>query len=179
MTGATFLERRSAVAEIRAAGRKLEGYAAVFDQEARIGGFTEVIRRGAFRETLGDGHDVLGLVDHDASRVLGRTRSGTLRLSEDSRGLQFEIGDLPNTTAANDALELVRSGNAGGASFAFRLRRDGEHWEGRKRELRAVDLLEVSVVSGWPAYEGTSVAARSMILSPARAALRAFLEARR
>lgn len=174
----TFIERRSAVAEIRAAGRKLEGYAAVFDQEARIGGFTEVIRRGAFRETLADRHDIVGLVDHDVSRVLGRTRSKTLRVAEDSRGLHFDL-DVPPTTLGADVLALAERGDLGGASFAFRLRPDGERWDGRKRELRAVDLVEVSIVQSFPAYEGTSVAARSRILSPARAELRAFLEARR
>jgi len=170
------IERRGAAAEIRAAGRRLAGHAAVFNVPADLGGITETVRPGAFTRTLGEGRDILALQDHDPGRVLARTKSGTLRLAEDSRGLSFEI-DLANTTLANDLLEMVTRGDVGGASFGFRVRRDGEHWEGRKRELRAVDLIEVSIVSSFPAYPQTDVSARSLV-SPSRMALRAFLEAR-
>ena len=65
--------------ELRAAGRRLEGYAAVFDTEAQIGGFSETIRAGAFRAALASGADVLALVDHDPGRLrhgLPGTRAG-------------------------------------------------------------------------------------------------------
>ena len=52
------LEVRAAV-ELRAAGRRLEGLAAVFGTETRIGGFTEFIRPGAFAASLRSGNDVL------------------------------------------------------------------------------------------------------------------------
>ena len=55
------LERR-AITELRAAGRKLEGYAARFNIEARIADFTEVIRAGAFSNSLAGGRDILALV---------------------------------------------------------------------------------------------------------------------
>jgi HK97 family phage prohead protease len=171
------IERRAAAAEIRAAGRKLVGYAATFGTEARIGDFVETIAAGAFSASLADGRDTLALVDHDAGRLLARTRSGTLRLAEDARGLTFEI-DTPETQVGRDVLALAERGDLGGMSFGFRVRRDGERWCGRRRELRAVDLLEISVVQAWPAYGGTSVAARTL-MSPARMALRAFLETRR
>lgn len=78
-------ERRAAILEIRANGRRLEGYAATFNTETRIGNrFDEVILPGAFSASLKAGGDILALVDHDATRVLARTRSGTLRLSEDN-----------------------------------------------------------------------------------------------
>ena len=98
-------ERRAAL-EVRAAGRRLEGYAAVFDSEAPIGAFRESIRPGAFRAALATGKDVLALVDHDPARLLGRTGSGTLRLSEDSRGLAFEL-DVPDTQLGRDILALA------------------------------------------------------------------------
>ncbi len=177
MTGATFVERRSGAAEIRAAGRKLQGYAAVFATEARLGSFTETIAPAAFRATLADGVDKLALVDHDPARLLARTRSGTLRLSEDSRGLAFEL-DVPDTQTGRDVLALAERGDLGGMSFAFRVRPGGDRWDGKRRELRAVQLLEISVVQAWPAYEGTTVAARSMV-SPGRMRLRSFLEARK
>ena len=151
-------ERRAA-SELRAAGRKLEGYAAVFDSETRIGGFTEVIRHGAFRAALEARSDVLALVDHDPARLLARTASGTLRLAEDSRGLAFEI-DVPDTQLGRDVLALAERRDLGGMSFAFRPKR--EAWPvADRRELHVVELVEVSVVQAWPAYTETTVAARS------------------
>jgi Escherichia/Staphylococcus phage prohead protease len=154
------LERRAAAIEFRAAGRQLTGHAAVFDVEARLPGFTEVLKPGAFAASLRAGGDILALVDHDQTKVIGRTKAGSLHLVEDDRGLAFDI-NLPNTTPANDVLELVRSGNAGGASFAFSVPKDGETWHGTRRTLRSVNLIEISVVSAWPAYPETSVVARA------------------
>lgn len=161
MTASRFpngMERRAAT-ELRAAGRRLEGYAAVFDSPARIGGFTEIIKPGAFRATLEARADVLALVDHDPARLLARTASGTLRLVEDSRGLAFAI-DVPDTQLGRDVLALAERRDLGGMSFSFRATAEG--WPAAdRRELRAVDLIEVSVVQAWPAYADTSVQARS------------------
>jgi phage head maturation protease len=60
-------------------------------------------------------------------------------------------------------------------SFGFLVGKDGERWRGDKRELLAVDLREISVVSAWPAYAGTTVQARSKLPSRLAAALR-YLE---
>lgn len=172
MTG----ERRHFPCELRAApSGRLEGYAAVFGSRANLGAFTETIAPGAFRDTLAaPGADVLALMDHDPGKVLGRTRAGTLRLSEDTRGLAFSL-DLPDTTAGRDVLALAQRGDLGGMSFGFRAK--SEAWPAPKvRELRAVDLLEISVVSAFPAYPDTTVAARSArlaLVSPA--ARRAYL----
>lgn len=149
-----------AMMEVRAIGRRLHGLAAPFDVQTHIGGFDEIIRRGAFTDSLAENPDVLALLDHDMTRVLARTKSNSLRLAESQRGLEFEV-DLPNTSWANDALELVRSNNAGGMSFGFRVRPAGERWVKTLRELRALDLVEVSVVSAFPAYDGTEVSARA------------------
>ncbi|WP_292527818.1 HK97 family phage prohead protease [Methylocystis sp.] len=155
------MERRAFAFELRAAGsnpRRLEGYAATFGVDTQIGDFVETIRGGAFAASLASGRDIIGLVDHDPSRVLGRTRSGTLRLSEDQRGLHFAI-DVPDTTLARDVLTLAERGDLGGASFGFRA--VDEHWSGDRRELRVIELHEISIVSAWPAYETTVVEARS------------------
>lgn len=152
------VERRSATLEIRSRGRRLEGYAALFGVEARIGRFTETIRAGAFVDSIG--RDVLALVDHDPGRVLARTRSGTLRLAEDGRGLAFDI-DVPDTSAGRDVLALAERSDLGGMSFGFSVPEGGDHWAGDRRELRTITLHEISVVLAWPAYEGTVVSARS------------------
>lgn len=157
MSAAATIERR-AITELRASGRKLEGYAAVFGSEARIGSILERIEPGAFRASLGG--DILALMDHDPARVLGRTRSGTLRLSEDSRGLAFSL-DLPDTQPGRDVLELAQRNDLGGMSFGFVVPKGGDHWQGERRTLRTVNLQEISVVSSFPAYPDTSLALRS------------------
>lgn len=152
-------ETRSIGAEIRAKGRKLEGYAALYGIEARIGaGLIETIATGAFGATLKERSDILALVDHDPARVLARTRSGTLRLAEDTKGLAFDL-DVPDTQAGRDVLALAERGDLGGMSFGFTATDD--HVSGDRRELRAVELFEISVVAAWPAYDGTTVQART------------------
>jgi uncharacterized protein len=153
------IEHRSCL-EVRAIGRTLAGLACPFDQVAHVGGFDEIVRRGAFSETLRANSDVLLLFDHAMDRVLARSRSNSLRLAETARGLEF-TADLPATSWANDAIELVRSNNAGGMSFGFTIRTAGEAWRKNVRELRALDLVEISVVSAFPVYLGTEVHARS------------------
>nr|WP_314085710.1 HK97 family phage prohead protease [uncultured Shinella sp.] len=153
------IEKRIAT-EIRAEGRKLSGYAATFGTETRIADFQERIAPGAFSASLRSSPDILALVDHDPSRVLARTKSGTLRLSEDDRGLKFEI-DVPDTSAGRDVLALATRGDLGGMSFGFTVPDGGDSWTGDKRELRSVVLHEISVVQSFPAYGGTTVQARS------------------
>lgn len=162
-------------AEIRTRGRRLEGYAATYNTEARIADFREIIRPGAFRASLAG--DVLALADHDASKVLARTRSGTLRLSEDSRGLAFSL-DLPETSAGRDVLELAERGDLGGMSFGFSVSDGGQRWTGDLRELVAVNLHEISVVSSWPAYPDTTVTARAahLVMPVRRSLARRYLE---
>lgn len=159
MGAAGSVERRACGVEFRAAGRKLEGYAAVFGSSARIGGFAESIRAGAFSGTLQANPDILALVDHDPARLLARTASGTLRLAEDTRGLHFEL-DIPDTQLGRDVLALAERRDLGGMSFGFRVK--DEAWPASdQRELRAVDLVEISVVQAFPAYADTSISARA------------------
>lgn len=139
-------------------GRQLVGLAAPFDVVTTIGDFRERIARGAFTRSLGEGRDVLALADHDASKVLARTRSGTLVLRESERGLEYSL-TLPDTTVGNDLRALAARGDLGGVSFGFRCIRDS--WEGATRTLHDVQLDEISVVSAWPAYPDTTVALRS------------------
>ena len=90
--------------------------------------------------------------------MLGRTRSGTLELRETGAGLEYRIA-LPETTTGNDLRTLAQRGDLGGMSFGFVA--TDEVWRGDTRELRAVELHEVSVVQAWPAYEQTTVSVRN------------------
>ena len=153
-------ERRALAIEVRTNGRKLEGYAATFNHAADIGGrFVETISPGAFAASLRGKGDILALVDHDPGRMLARTRSGSLRLAEDSKGLAFDL-DVPDTSAGRDVLALAERGDLGGMSFGFTA--FDEHRDGDRRELRGIELHEISVVLAWPAYDGTVIHARSL-----------------
>lgn len=143
---------------VEAEGRTLCGLAIPYGVETRINGGTESIRPGAVTASL-PGRDILALVDHDSGKVLGRTKSGTLRLSEDERGVSFEI-NLPETTAARDVLALVERGDAGGMSFGLTTPKGGDDWRGTHRTLRAIHLHEISVITSHPAYAATTVEAR-------------------
>lgn len=139
----------------------IAGYAAVFnsDSEDLNGFFTERIEFGAFKKTLKEA-DVRALVEHDPRWLLGNTKSGTLRLSEDEHGLKFEI-DPPDTVAGRDVLESLRRGDLSSMSFGFRTIRDKweQHYNKKIRTLLEVQLFDVSLVS-FPAYPDTSVALR-------------------
>ena len=150
------IERRG-TAGLTASGRTLSGYVATFGNEARIGGFTESIAPGAFTASLSSGRDVLALLDHKPDALLGRTKSGTLTLREDAKGLKFDL-KLPDTQNGRDLIALAERGDLGGMSFGF-IATD-EKWTGDKRELRSVDLREISVVQSWPAYQQTEIQLR-------------------
>lgn len=155
-------EVRSTLVEVRLApdSRRLVGHAAVFNERADIGGqFFEELAPGAFRKAL-KGCDVVARWNHAQDTLLGRTSSKTLRLSEDERGLAFEL-DLPATTLGNDVLALVARGDIRGMSFAFCGARD--RWDSTQNLRTIVDvgsLLDVSPVIS-PAYAGTDLALRS------------------
>ena len=156
------IERRAADLEVRAKGRILEGYAAVFGVRAKVADFEEMIQPGAFAATLADQTDKLALVDHAPNQLLARTRNKTLELSEDTRGLHFRIA-LPKTTLADDMLALAEAGSLGGASFGFRATKDiWTRGATLLRTLHSVALAEISIVHAFPAYPQTSVSARAL-----------------
>lgn len=141
--------------------RTLVGYAAVFNSDTTIGDyFVERIAPGAFSTAVNG--DVLALVAHDYARVIGRTKSKTLRLSEDDHGLKVEI-DVPNTSDGNDLWELVERGDVTGMSFGFRATK--QEWDDTgdipKRTILEAELFEVTATA-IPAYPDTTLAARSL-----------------
>lgn len=147
-------------------GRRLVGHAAVFDSlSGDLGGFREQIRAGAFSNSLQGNPDIRALWNHNDGQVLGRTRAGTLQLTEDAEGLRAEI-DLPDTQAGRDAVTSVERGDVSQMSFAFRVRPGGQSFDENEqgeiiRTLTDVELFEVSPVT-FPAYEATKVDARAI-----------------
>ena len=150
-------EREFRMESVEHEGRKIRGYAAVYGSDSEwMGGFYEQIEAGAFDDVLDN--DVRAYFNHDENLILGRVSSGTLRISTDKKGLFYEV-DLPNTTYANDLIELMQRGDINQSSFAFLIDRD--RWEERDgKTYRIIEkvsrLLDVSPVAQ-PAYpEATS-----------------------
>lgn len=152
----------------------IRGYAAVFDAMTEIndwfGSYGEIVGRGCFTKTLGDGADVRCLYNHDPNFVLGRTKSGTLQCAEDSHGLSYEATP-PDTQWARDLCETMRRGDVDGSSFGFRVVRerwgsmpdpdsDGEMMD--CRTLLEVQLYDVSPVT-FPAYPQADSSVRAAL----------------
>ena len=181
--------------ELRAEGdngapRKIVGHAAAFDRwttlyEGESFVWREVVRPGAFRLAINESQDVRSLFNHDSNFVLGRTTSGTLRLSEDAVGLLTDT-DAPDTQTIRDlVLAPIARRDITQMSFAFVVRRGVEtqtskegvtvienggeritrRYEGDRlledRELLSVDLFDISPVT-YPAYKDTDVALRQL-----------------
>ena len=164
-------EIRHIAAQIRAASTgggigQLVGYASTFNSlSGDLGGFRERVAPGCFSNSLRNNADVRFLLNHDPSKILGRTKAGTLSLSEDKVGLRFAC-DLPDTSVGRDVYESVKRQDISQCSFAFTVDEGGDEWgEGEDpetnqrcaiRTLRSVSLMDVSAVT-YPAYESSSV----------------------
>lgn len=159
-------------AEVRASrrGRRIEGYAIVFNKESKdLGGFVERIEPEAVNGVL-EKSDVLALLNHDEGRgLLARSTNGegTLELSVDNFGVRYAY-DAPDTVLGDEVLSGVRRGDIKTSSFAFRLADAGDKWEKRDdgKYLRIVKkfdkIFDVSCVYR-EAYEDTTVAVRSLV----------------
>ncbi|CAI1972240.1 HK97 family phage prohead protease [Serratia marcescens] len=164
-------EMRCYTGEVRAEQQedqptRIIGYGSVFNIRSEpLWGFREIIKTGAFDDVLND--DVRGLFNHDPNFILGRSTSGTLKVSVDERGLQYDI-EAPDTQTIRDlVLAPMKRGDINQSSFAFRVARDGDRWyedeEGVViREIHKFSrLYDVSPVT-YPAYQAADSAVRSM-----------------
>ncbi|HXH89704.1 MAG TPA: HK97 family phage prohead protease [Gaiellaceae bacterium] len=140
-------------------GNTIHGFAATYGPLSEdLGGFKEKIAPGAFAEVLSQQADVRALLNHDPSALLGRTKSGTLRLHDEERGLRFEL-DLPDSPLGANVREAVRRKDLDGASFRFRCAED--QWEGEVRTItRVAELHDVSLATT-PAYPSASIELRT------------------
>ena len=161
---------------------QLAGLAAAYNRlSADLGGFKERIAPGAFTRALASSPDVTCLFNHDQSKILGRTKSGTLTLNDSPEGLRFVCQLDPNQQGHRDLYAAVKRGDISECSFAFNIDGNGEQWEDVadergtrfvRRTLTNLKLHDVSVVTT-PAYPGsTSVGARSSaVVVPTRVSL--------
>ncbi len=163
-------ELRLAPAEAEGEPERIRGWFAIYERWSPVyGNFRERIARGFFRPALEALADVRALWNHNADFVLGRTKSGTLRLEEREEGgvsgLWGEIKPPAAGVLRDLALEPMRRGDVTGASFAFTVAEDSwEEGEGgvwQRTLVRVGELLEVSPVT-FPFYPETAVGMRSL-----------------
>ena len=177
------LERRAYLFEIRAEqndnGAIITGRPIVYNSRTDLGGFDEVIERGALNNT--DLTDVRFLVNHDISKIpLARSRrnngNSTMQLTVDTFGMGIRVTlDTENNSEARALYSAVQRGDITGMSFMFGVR--GEKWDDLEsdhptRHITDIStVVEVSAVT-FPAYDATEIDARSKsALDNARAAL--------
>lgn len=147
--------------------RMVEGYAVVFNSRSvDLGGFYEVIERGALDDVI-ERSDVVCLLNHDINRgILARSRNGngSLSMKIDERGLAFSF-EAPKTALGDEILEGVKRGDISKCSFAFTVADDeySKQDDGTiLRTIRKIDnLFDISMVYN-PAYEETQVDTRGL-----------------
>jgi HK97 family phage prohead protease len=167
-------ERRSLAVddfEMRATGKDLvlRGYASVFDYPYEMfggpekGGWTELVDRRAFDQTLKQSPDVQLLVNHDGT-PLARTKSGTLTIGTDAKGLHTEARLDPASPAVQVIRSAMERGDMDEMSFAFRTVRHEFNEDESKRVLMEVNIHkgDVSVVN-YGASDGTSATLRQAL----------------
>lgn len=151
-------------------GRKVTGYAAIFDtRSVNLGGkspWYEVVLPGAFPDLTKQ--DVRALLNHDPSLLLARSKfgKGTLKLSIDSRGLKYEF-TAPSSSVGNDLVESLKRGDIDQSSFSFVVEKDKwvEEKGVRVRQIVKISsLLDISPVV-YPAYNESSSQVRSKVAS--------------
>lgn len=137
------------------------GRAVVYDQlSVDMGGWQEVIKPSAATRTLASNPDTRFLINHDPNRLLARTTSGTVTLSEDDEGVLVD-SDMANVSYARDLAVLMERGDLTQMSFGFWISRD--EWSGNLHVVHEFDLDggDVSAVT-FPAFPQTSSELRSI-----------------
>ena len=148
----------------------VEGYAAVFNQRALIWEsewsgwkYMEVIDRNAF-----DGADMSDTVfkyNHgDIAMVLARASNNTLIMNTDDKGLRISA-DIIDTNNGTDVYKLIKRGDVNKMSFAFTVKNERSESDRENkiytRTITAFDKIYDVAVVDFPAYDGTSIQARS------------------
>lgn len=165
------INKETRISEIQAVSEEkmiIEGYAIKFNEQTLIGteahGFKEIISVDALIET--NMKDVPLKYNHqDNFLVIARTRNKSLELEVDEVGLKIRA-ELLDTQSNQDIYKMVKSGLLDKMSFAFTVK--NQSWDRTGtipiRTIQKIDrLYDVSIVDV-PAYEGTSVYARSLEL---------------
>ena len=140
----------------------VEGYAARYDSPTVLWEYDgveykEQIVQGAFDGS--DMSDVIFQYDHHG-KVMARTRNKTLELKLDTNGL-FVRARLDGTEEGRKMYEEIRGGYVDKMSFGFTVKEDSYDAEDHMRNIRKIKKLYDCSAVGVPAYDSTSISARS------------------
>jgi HK97 family phage prohead protease len=161
--------------EVRHVGKttRIRGYAGFYGARSLdLGGFVEEIAPGAFKRVANSDADVLALFDHQTQFLLGRRSAETLKISEDSGGLHYEVEVNAADPLAVAVAARIARGDVSGSSFAFRIAPNGDEWgltetDYPLRTVKEVSMLrDVGPVSA-PAYPDTTAGMRSALAGQA------------
>lgn len=139
-----------------------EGMGIVFNTITDMGWYTEEVAPEAIDSVMKS--DVRGLFNHDTNIVLGRTKSGTMTITKEDKGAKYRIKFNPNDPDHVKVYEKVKRGDVSGSSFSFEVMDDQWSTRGGRDHRKITKLKEwydVGPVT-FPAYEKTTVAARSL-----------------
>lgn len=141
---------------------RVEGYAAVFDSETVMYeydgiAYKEVVDRSAFNGT--QMQDVVMNYNHGGKPV-ARTKNGTLQLTVDDVGLHVSA-DLSGTAEARNLYEEIKAGYIDKMSFAFTVSADEYNRDTHTRRITGIKRLYDVAAVDIPAYDTTSIQARS------------------
>jgi HK97 family phage prohead protease len=163
-------ERRFLTQEVRISDDspstpKISGYAAKFGlRSSNLGGFQEIIDPHAFDACLDTNPDIVGLLNHSADFVLGRTSSGTMRVAADETGLKYEI-DPPDTQVARDLIVSMKRNDIRSSSFGMYVQKDDWQFDSANniavRTILQASVFDCSVVT-FPAYPDANSQVRSL-----------------
>ena len=166
------LSVREAGPDAQGESRTITGTAIVFDAESEVLDdwgyrFREVIKPEACTMEFLNSQDIKMNMLHDRDLTLARCNKGTgsLRLSVDEKGVNFEF-EAPKCDIGDRCLEMVRRGDYSGCSFEFwpedydvQEREGGKDVKITHKKFRALTALTIGMD---PAYKQTSVNAREL-----------------
>lgn len=119
--------------------RTFTGYASVF---GGVDSYGDTILPGAYADTLKNRNRPVRLRWNHHGPVIGKW----LALEEDAKGL-LVTGELtPGHSTAEDVYAGLKHGSLDGLSIGFRIPSGGSTRDGKVRQLKRIDLIEVSVV---------------------------------
>jgi HK97 family phage prohead protease len=102
------------------------------DLSENLGGFREIIKRGAFKKVLKTTPTSGSCRTTTPNLVLARTHAGTLALKEDAEGPGLRRRRAP-TSYADDLRVLLDRGDMTQSSFAFRVAPGGQNGSRTRR----------------------------------------------
>ena len=118
-------------------GRKFSGYASVFDG---VDSYGDTIKRGAYKRTLVDRERAIKMRWNHHGPVIGKW----LDIREDEKGLWVEGELTKGHSVADDVAASLAHGAVDGMSIGYYVKDYDQ--QGNKRELKDIELIEISVV---------------------------------